>query len=99
LVTRIAAQRVGTAGLVVGIDLNPGMIAMARSLPEPSGATIEWFERSALDLQLPNATFDAVLCQQGLQFFPDKLRALEEMRRVHRDHRARRNKGHRHGDL
>ena len=38
LVTRIAAQRVGPAGLVVGIDLNPGMITMARSLPAPIGA-------------------------------------------------------------
>jgi ubiquinone/menaquinone biosynthesis C-methylase UbiE len=82
LVTRIAAQRVGPAGRVVGIDLNPGMIAVARSLPAPSGAPVEWLERSALDLRLPDAGFDAVLCQQGLQFFPDKLVALREMRRV-----------------
>ena len=82
LVTRIAAQRVGTGGLVVGIDLNPGMIAVARSLPAPAGAAVEWFERSALDLRLPDATFDVVFCQQGLQFFPDKLLALQEMRRV-----------------
>jgi SAM-dependent methyltransferase len=39
-------------------------------------------ERSALDLGLPDANFDVVLCQQGLQFFPDKLIALREMRRV-----------------
>jgi len=82
VVTRIAAQRVGPAGRVVGIDLNPGMIAVARSLPAPSGAPVEWLERSALDLRLPDAGFDAVLCQQGLQFFPDKLVALREMRRV-----------------
>jgi ubiquinone/menaquinone biosynthesis C-methylase UbiE len=63
LVTRIAAQRVGTAGLVVGIDLNPGMIAVARSLPAQTGAAVQWFERSALDLQLPDATFDVALCQ------------------------------------
>jgi ubiquinone/menaquinone biosynthesis C-methylase UbiE len=82
LVTRIAAQRVGPAGRVVGIDLNPGMIAVARSLPIKAGAPIEWLERSALDLRLPDAGFDAVLCQQGLQFFPDKPLALREMRRV-----------------
>src|SRR5947207_6029073 len=70
------------AGRVVGIDLNPGMIAVARSLPAPTGAPVEWFERSALDLRLPDAGFEAVLCQQGLQFFPDKLVALREMRRV-----------------
>ncbi len=79
---RIAAQRVGTSGRVVGIDLNPGMIAVAQSLAAPPGAAVQWFERSALDLQLPDATFDVVLCQQGLQFFPDKLLALREMRRV-----------------
>jgi len=82
VVTRVAAQCAGPVGHVVGIDLNPGMIAVARSLPAPDGASIEWLERSALDLQLKDASFDVVLCQQGLQFFPDKLVALNEMRRV-----------------
>ncbi len=82
LVARIAAQRVGPAGRVVGVDLNPGMIAVARSLPALMGTPIEWLERSALDLRLPDASFDAVLCQQGLQFFPDRLAALRQMRRV-----------------
>ena len=39
-------------------------------------------EGSAVDLRLPSADFDVVFCQQGLQFFPDKLVALREMRRV-----------------
>ena len=82
VVARAAAERVGAAGRVVGVDLNAGMIAVARSLPAPVGAAIEWIERSALDLRLPDATMDVVLCQQGLQFFPDKLVALREMRRV-----------------
>src|SRR5438105_3778195 len=82
VVARIAAQRVGSAGHVIGVDLNPGMIAVARSLPAPNGAPIEWLERSALDLGLEDASFEAVLCQQGLQFFPDKALALREMRRV-----------------
>jgi SAM-dependent methyltransferase len=82
VVARIAAQRVGPGGRVVGVDLNPGMIAVAASLPALVGAPIEWLERSAVDLQLPDASFDVVLCQQGLQFFPDKLVALREMRRV-----------------
>ena len=58
------------------------MIAVARSLPTPVGASIEWVERSALDLRLQDATMDVVLCQQGLQFFPDKALAMREMRRV-----------------
>jgi ubiquinone/menaquinone biosynthesis C-methylase UbiE len=82
VVARAAAKRVGPAGRVVGVDLNPGMIAVARSLPATSNAPIEWLERSALDLRLENASFDVVLCQQGLQFFPDKAVALQEMRRV-----------------
>jgi ubiquinone/menaquinone biosynthesis C-methylase UbiE len=82
VVTRAAAIRVGPAGRVVGADLNSGMIAVARSLSAPVGAPIEWLERSALDLRLDNASFDAVLCQQGLQFFPDKAVALSEMYRM-----------------
>jgi|SRR6185437_14143652 len=82
VVTRAAAIRVGPAGRVVGVDLNSGMIAVARSLPAPVGAPIEWIERSALDLRLDTASYDAVLCQQGLQFFPDKPAALSEMYRV-----------------
>jgi SAM-dependent methyltransferase len=58
------------------------MISVARSLPGPDGAAIEWLERDALDLQFADGNFDVVLCQQGLQFFPDKAAALKEMRRV-----------------
>ena len=82
VVTRAAAKRVGPAGQVIGVDLNPGMIGVARSLTAPPGAPIEWLERSALDLQLANASVDVVLCQQGLQFFADRALAMQEMRRV-----------------
>jgi len=82
VVARVAAERVGSHGRVVGTDLNPGMIAVARTLPVRDGATIQWLECSALDLRLPDASFDVVLCQQGLQFFPDKPLAMREMRRV-----------------
>jgi ubiquinone/menaquinone biosynthesis C-methylase UbiE len=82
VVARAAAQRVGSDGRVVGVDLNPAMISVARSLPGPDGAAIEWLERDALDLQFADGNFDVVLCQQGLQFFSDKAAALKEMRRV-----------------
>src|SRR5262249_16418809 len=82
LVARIAAQRVGSRGQVIGVDLNPGMIAVARSLPAPVGAPIEWLERNALELQLADAGFDVGPCQQGLQFFPHKPRPMQEMRHV-----------------
>src|SRR5262245_26241555 len=82
VVTRIAAERVGPTGRVIGLDLNPGMIGVARSLPRPAGAPVEWIERSALDLGLPDASVDVVFCQQGLQFFLDKALAMREMHKV-----------------
>jgi SAM-dependent methyltransferase len=82
LVTRLAAQRVGPKGRVTGVDLNAGMIGVARSLPAPDGGPVEWLEGSALAIPLPGASVDAVLCQQGLQFFLDKALALRETRRV-----------------
>ena len=82
VVTRIAAERAGITGKVVGLDLNRDMIAVAQSLPPPAGAKIRWLTRSALDLGLEDGSFGAVLCQQGLQFFPDKIAALREMHRV-----------------
>jgi ubiquinone/menaquinone biosynthesis C-methylase UbiE len=82
VVARVAAQRVGPDGRIVGVDLNPGMIDVARCLPAPGGASIEWLEGSALAIPLPDASVDVVLCQQGLQFFPDKELALRQMYRV-----------------
>jgi SAM-dependent methyltransferase len=58
------------------------MLAVARSLPAAPGAPIEWHEGSVLALPFPDAAFDVVLCQLGLQFFPDRPAALREMRRV-----------------
>jgi len=80
VVTRLVAERVGPKGRVVGLDLNPGMLATAQTAA--SGLSIEWHEGSALSMAVADATFDAVLCQQGLQFFPDRPSALREMRRV-----------------
>jgi ubiquinone/menaquinone biosynthesis C-methylase UbiE len=68
-------------GRVIGLDLNAGMLAVARSAPT-EGAAITWIESSALDLPFPADSFDLVLCQQGLQFFPDQGEALGEICRV-----------------
>jgi|RhiMetdeSRZDD1v2_1073273.scaffolds.fasta_scaffold79660_4 ubiquinone/menaquinone biosynthesis C-methylase UbiE len=82
IVARLVAQRLGPSGRVVGLDLNPGMLAVARRLPPPQGAPIEWREGNVSAIPLPDATFDLALCQQGLQFFPDRPAALQEIRRV-----------------
>ena len=83
VVARLAAKRVRN-GQVTGLDLNPGMLAVARGVPS-EGAPITWIEGSALDLPFPLDSFDVVLCQLGLQFLPDQQRGLREMRRVLRN--------------
>lgn len=81
VVTRRAADRVGAGGTVVGLDVNAGMLEVARSRTPPDSA-IEWCEASAEAMPLRNEAFDVVLCQMGLQFVPEKQAALGEMRRV-----------------
>ncbi len=82
VLTRLAAQRVGTAGRVVGVDLTPSMLDVARSVPAPPGTSIEWREANAEALPLPDESFDLVLCQLGLMFVADRPAAVREMRRV-----------------
>ena len=82
IVARVAARLVGREGRVSGLDLNREMLAVARSFRTVGGLAIEWYEGSALALPFGEAEFGVVLCQFGLQFFPDPLAALREMRRV-----------------
>jgi ubiquinone/menaquinone biosynthesis C-methylase UbiE len=81
VVTRLAAEQVGPNGAVAGVDINPAMLAVARSV-RSSGALIEWHEASAESLPLADGSFDVVLSSLGLQFVADKASALREMRRV-----------------
>ena len=81
VVARLAAERVGADGRVVGFDLNPGMLTVARRLPV-SGAPIGWVQATAGRLPFPDGSFEVVCCQLGLQFFPDRAAALAEMARV-----------------
>ncbi len=82
-VARRLAEVVGTSGRVTGLDLNAGMIAVAQRVGTPaSGAPIEWHEGSALELPFTDEAFDAVVCQQGIQFFPDIPVAVSQMHRV-----------------
>jgi ubiquinone/menaquinone biosynthesis C-methylase UbiE len=85
IVARIAAARVGPTGVVIGVDLNPGMLSVARSVmltDSRSAAPIQWQEASADKLPFPGESFNIVYCQLGLQFFADRPVALREMRRV-----------------
>ncbi len=85
IVARIAATRVGPTGAVVGVDLNPGMLSVARSIVSTdrhSGGSLQWQEASADKLPFPDGSFDIAYCQLGLQFFADRAAALREMYRV-----------------
>ena len=66
----------------MGLDLNPGMLAVAQNSVSSLSVPIEWHEASATEMPLPDAGFDIVFCQLELQFFPDRLAALREMYRV-----------------
>lgn len=81
IVTRRAAEAVGDAQ-VVGVDLNPAMLEVARTVTAEAGFEVDWRQGDATEMDLPDATFDLVLCQQGLQFFPDRAAAAAQMRRV-----------------
>jgi ubiquinone/menaquinone biosynthesis C-methylase UbiE len=79
IVARRAKERLGAGGTVVGVDLNPAMLAVARRA-EPA---VDWREGNAAALPLrPGERFDVVLCQQGFQFFPDRPAAAQQMRRA-----------------
>lgn len=83
VVARSAARHVGPRGRVVGLDLNPAMLAIARSLlPDPTAAAIEWCEGKAEAIPLAAGSFTVGFCQQGLQYFLDRQAALREMSRV-----------------
>jgi ubiquinone/menaquinone biosynthesis C-methylase UbiE len=79
-IARLAAERVGSNGRISAVDVNAGMLSVARSLP--SAAPIKWYETAAESVPLPDQSFDVVFCGLGLQFFADKAAALREMRRV-----------------
>lgn len=82
IVARSAAALLGPGGSVVGVDLNPGMLTVAAAKAPKGGPSFDWREGDVADLPFPGGSFDIVLCQQGLQFFPDKAAALREMHRV-----------------
>jgi len=81
IVARLAAEKLNGGGAIAGLDVNPGMLAVAREVT-PDAAGIDWYEANAEAIPLPDGSFDVVLCQMTLQFIPGRVNALREMRRV-----------------
>lgn len=76
--TRVLRAR--TSGRVVGVDLNPGMLAVAGR----GGDDIEFIEGDALGLGFDEDDFDLATCQFGIMFYPDPAAGVAEMARVAR---------------
>lgn len=78
IVARTAATRVAPGGSVVGVDLNEAMLTVARRVVPD----VEFRQGDAAALPFPDRSFDAVLSQMAMMFFPDRVAALAEMARV-----------------
>jgi SAM-dependent methyltransferase len=78
-----AAERVGPAGLVVGIDVTERALVEARSEARVRGLTsVSFYAGDAQRTGLPSEVFDAVLCVFGVFFFPDMVAGVRELWRL-----------------
>ncbi len=68
--------------MVIGLDLNPNMLSVARAVAERKSLAIKWCAGQAEQLPFPEGNFDLVLCQFGLMLFTDRRAALTAMHRV-----------------
>jgi SAM-dependent methyltransferase len=80
VVTRRLASALPDSVAIVATDLNPAMLDQAAATG--TSRPVEWRQADAAELPFPDEAFDAVVCQFGVMFFPDKTRAFAEARRV-----------------
>jgi arsenite methyltransferase len=79
----IAAKMVGSSGQVIGVDMTPAMLEMARKSASEAGSDhVEFREGLAESLPVPDGWADVVISNGVLNLLPDKLAALQEMARV-----------------
>ncbi|HZN04581.1 MAG TPA: methyltransferase domain-containing protein [Candidatus Polarisedimenticolia bacterium] len=81
ILTRRLRRRLPPTATLIATDLNEGMLQVARRRLEGIDG-IEFRQADAMALPFPDASFDAVACQFGLMFMPDKPKAVREVRRV-----------------
>jgi ubiquinone/menaquinone biosynthesis C-methylase UbiE len=80
IVTRELDGKLPVAVKITATDLNPAMIETAQETPFTD--RVEWRQADALELPFADAAFGTVVCQFGAMFFPDKVAAYREARRV-----------------
>jgi len=78
ILAQAAARRSGDPETITGVDVNPGMLDVARRGP----TSIAWVEGTAENLPFDDNTFDAVASQFALMFFTNRVAAVREMARV-----------------
>lgn len=78
--TRSLAAALPESVSIVATDLNQAMLDVAASIG--TARPVEWRQADAMELPFADGSFDAVVCQFGAMFFPDKARAFAEVRRV-----------------
>jgi len=81
ILTRRLRDRLGSEARLIATDLNDAMLSYAARKFKPEDG-IEWKQADAADLPFADQSFDAVVCQFGLMFVPDKEKALSETYRV-----------------
>ena len=81
VLTRAIASRLPLSARIVATDLNQPMLDKAKTLARGDNR-IEWRQADAEALPFANESFDAVVCQFGMMFLPDKVRGYAEARRV-----------------
>lgn len=82
VVTRAAAGRVGPSGALAAVDLNPDMLETARRTTADVRPAVDLRQADLVDLPFEDGAFDVALCQEVVQFLPDRVGALAELRRV-----------------
>lgn len=82
IVARRAVSHVGEQGTVVGVDINEGMLKVAKAAAADLTPMIEWRRGDATALPFPDEAYDLIFSQQALQFIEDPAVALREMHRV-----------------
>ena len=80
VVTRALAAALPERTSIVATDLNQAMLDQAAAVG--TKRPVEWRQADAMQLPFDNGAFDAVVCQFGVMFFPDKAKAFAETRRV-----------------
>ena len=81
IVTHLLLERLPRTGRLTATDLNEPMLAHAKKRV-PADERLTWRQADATELPFPTASFDLVVCQFGVMFFPDKPAAVREARRV-----------------